>query len=239
MLQEGEIYFNGERSLCLNLYLENYPSIPITNEEYEEVQVEGRSGNLIINKGTYPDKKIPFTFTILSPQIDVDFERVYEWFTEIEDNRLVFGREDRCYKVKKVIFGNIQKEFRTIGEFDVTFLCEPFSQDIDKTTHETTISGFKINYSGNAPGDTLIKVYGSGNIQLTINGETMQINNVIDYVEIDSNLLQVRNQDGTSKDDDTLGDFILFTKGENVISYTGAVTKIVVEYTTKYKLGGI
>lgn len=235
MLNEGEIYFNQERSLHLNLYLENYPSIPISNEEYEEIQVEGRSGNLIINKGTYPDKKIPFTFTVLSPQIEIDFERIYEWLTEIEDNRLIFGRNDRCYKVKKVIFGNIQKEFRTIGEFDVTFLCEPFTEDLDKTVHEITTSGFKINYNGNAPGDTLIKVYGSGNIQLTINSETMQINNVSNYIEIDSELMQVRNQDKTSKDDDASGDFILLEKGENVISYTGSVTKIVVEYTTKYK----
>lgn len=235
MIKEGELIFNYNSNLDLNLYLEEYPSIPIANEEYEEVPVEGRNGKLIINKGTYPDKKIPFTFTILSPRIEIDFERVYEWLTEIEDNRLIFGREDRCYKVKKVIFGDIQKEFRSIGEFNVTFLCEPFIQDLDKTTHEITVSGFKINYSGNAPGDTLIKVYGSGNIQLTINGETMQINNVTDYVEIDSDLLQVRNQDETSKDDDTLGDFILFTKGENVISYTGTVAKVVVEYTTKYK----
>ena len=235
MLKEGEIYFNNNVSLNLNLYLESYPSIPIANEEYEEVAVEGRSGNLIINKGTYPDKKIPFTFTILSPQIEIDFERVYEWLIEIEDDRLIFGRNDRCYKVKKVIFGDIQKEFRTIGEFDVTFLCEPFTQDLSKTVHEITSSGFKINYNGNAPGDTLIKVYGSGNIQLTINEETMQINNVTDYVEIDSDLLQVRNQDGTSKDNDSLGDFILFEKGENTISYIGMVTKVVVEYTTKYK----
>lgn len=235
MLKEGELYFNGNRSLNLNLYLEKYPSIPITNEEYEEIQVEGRSGNLIINKGTYPDKKIPFTFTILSPQIDIDFERVYEWLTEIEDNRLIFGRNDRCYKVKKVIFGNIQKEFRTIGEFDVIFLCEPFTQDLEKTVHEITSSGYKIYYNGNAPGDTLIKVYGTGNIQLTVNSETMQINNVADYVEIDSDLLQVRNKDKTSKDDDTSGDFILLEKGINAISYTGNVTKIIVEYTTKYK----
>lgn len=235
MLKEGELYFNRDRSLNLNLFLENYPSIPIANEEYEEVLVEGRSGNLIINKGTYPDKKIPFTFTILSPRIEIDFEKVYEWFTEIEDNRLIFGRNDRCYKVKKVIFGDIQKEFRSIGEFDVIFLCEPFTQDLTKTVHEITKSGFKINYNGNAPGDTLIKVYGSGNIQLTINGETMQINNVNNYIEIDSDLLQVRNQDGTSKDDDTLGDFVLLTKGENIISYTGSVTKIIIEYITKYK----
>lgn len=235
MLKEGEIYFNNNVSLNLNLYLENYPSIPVANEEYEEVVVEGRSGNLIINKGTYPDKKIPFTFTILSSQIDIDFEKIYEWLTEVEDNRLIFGRADRCYKVKKVIFGNIQKEFRCIGEFDVTFLCEPFTQDLDSEVHEITTSEFILYYAGNAPGDTLIKIYGTGNIQLTINGETMQIDNVTDYVEVDSYLLQVRNQDGTSKDDDTLGDFVLFTKGENIISYTGEVTKIVVEYTTKYK----
>lgn len=235
MLKEGELYFNRDRSLNLNLFLENYPSIPIANEEYEEQPVEGRSGNLIINKGTYPDKKIPFTFTILSPRIEINFEKVYEWLTEIEDNRLIFGRGDRCYKVKKVIFGNIQKEFRSIGEFDVVFLCEPFTQDLSKTTHEITKSGFKINYNGNAPGDTLIKVYCNGNITLTINGETMQINNVNNYIEIDSDLLQVRNQDGTSKDNDTLGDFVLLEKGENTISYTGSVTKIIIEYTTKYK----
>jgi predicted phage tail component-like protein len=235
MLKEGELYFNSNRSLNLNLFLENYPSIPITNEEYEEIQVEGRSGNLIINKGTYPDKKIPFTFTILSPQIEIDFDKIYEWLTEIEDNRLIFGREDRCYKVKKVNFKDIQKQFRTIGEFDVTFLCEPFTQDLEKTVHEITSSGYKIYYNGNAPGDTLIKVYGTGNIQLTVNSETMQINNVADYVEIDSDLLQVRNKDKTSKDDDTSGDFILLEKGINAISYTGNVTKIIVEYTTKYK----
>lgn len=235
MLKEGDIYFNGNRSLSMNLFLEEYPSIPISTEDYEEVEVDGRSGNLIINKGTYPDKKIPFTFTILSPQIEVDFERVYEWLTEIEDNRLVFGREDRCYRVKKVIFGNIQKEFKSIGEFNVTFLCEPFSEDLTPITNEIISNNFKIYYSGNAPGDTLIKIYGSGNIQLTINGETMQIKNVSSYVEIDSYLMQVRNQDKTSKDRDTLGDFTLLEKGENTISYTGTVTKIVIEYTTKYK----
>ncbi|MGN0027106.1 MAG: phage tail protein [Clostridium sp.] len=234
MLREGEIYFNTNTSLDMHIYLEKYPSIPVANEDYEEVLVEGRSGSLIINKGTYPDKKIPLTFTLLHKDIYVKFDEIYEWFTNIVDNRLVCSRKDRCYRVKKILFGNIEKEFRTIGEFEVTFICEPFSEDLDQTVYEITTNNFKFNYDGNAPSDTLIKVYGSGNIQLTIDNETMQINNVTDYVEIDSNLLQVRNQDGTSKDDD-LGDFILLEKGEHTISYTGTVTKIILEYTTKYK----
>lgn len=235
MLKEGELYFNGNSNLNLNLFLEEYPSIPISNEEYEEVPIEGRNGNLIINKGTYKDKSIPFTFTILSQKVDIDFLRIYKWLTEIEDNRLVFGRSDRCYKVKKVIFGNLEKEFRSIGEFEVSFLCEPFIQDVEVSKHEITSSGFKFLYYGNAPADTLVKIYGNGNIQLTINVETMQIDNVSNYVEIDSKLMQVRNKNGTSKDMDTLGDFVLFDNGQNIISYAGTVTKIILEYTTNYK----
>lgn len=235
MVKEGELFFNSNSSLNLNLYLEEYPSIPLSTEEYEEVSVEGRNGNLIINKGTYPDKKIPFTFTIKSSQIEIDFDAVYDWLTEISDNRMLFGRDDRCYIVKKVIFDDLKKEFRELGEFTVTFICKPFAQDLESTTYEITSSGFKFNYSGNAPGDSLIKIYGSGNIQLTINDDTMQVNDVTDYVEIDSELKQVRNVDGTSKDYESLGDFILFEKGENTISYNGTITKIIVEYCTQYK----
>lgn len=235
MLKEGQLYFNNSTSFDYNLFLENYPSIPLTNEEYDEIKVEGRSGSLYINKATYEDKKIAFTFTILSEIIDIDFERVYEWLSEIEDNRLVFGRKDRCYRVKKIIFGDLKKEFRSIGEFNVTFICEPFLTDLEVTKCEITSNNFSFNYMGNAPSEPLIKLYGTGNIQLTINGETMEIMNITDYAEIDSKLMQVRNSDKTSKDNDTLGDFALFGKGINTISYVGTVTKLIVEYTTNYK----
>ena len=235
MLKNGEIYFNGNTSIGLNLFLEEYPSVPIANEDFEEITVEGRSGSLYINKGTYPDKKIPFNFTILSPQIEIDFDKIYQWLTEINDKRLIFGRGDRCYIVKKVLFDNLQKEFKTIGQFTVTFICEPFSSDLSYTTYEITSNDFSFFYQGNAPAESLIKVYGTGNIQLTINGSTMVIYGVEDYVEIDSKFMQVRNKDKTSKDSSTYGAFPLFSSGKNTIKYTGTVTKIIVEYTTKYK----
>ncbi|WP_143314484.1 distal tail protein Dit [Clostridium sp. HBUAS56017] len=235
MLKEGELYFNNDTSLNLNLYLEEYPVVPRANEEYEKVPVDGRSGDLIINKGTYPDRTIPFTFTIVSNDIEVDFDRVEEWLTEIKDKRLFWGNSDKCFIVKKVNIGDFQQEFTTFGKSTINFLCEPFRSDPDSIIYTITASGFKFNYSGNIPAEPLIKVYGSGNIQLTINGETIQIDNVTNYVEIDSKLMQFRNQDLTSKDNDALGDFPLFSKGENIINYTGSITKIIVEYTTKYR----
>ena len=235
MLREGELYFNNNTSINLNLFLENYPSVPVANEEYDEQPVEGRNGTLFINKGTYPNVVVPFVFSIRSEELELDFDKVYEWLTEITDNRLIFGRNDRCYKVKKIIFGNLQKEFRSIGAFSVDFICEPFKADLDPIIYEITSSGFTFEYFGNAPAESLIKIYGTGNVQITINGETMEILSIDDYVEIDSKLMQVRNLDLTSKDDDTSGNFILFEKGTNSVNYTGTVTKIIVEYTTQYK----
>lgn len=235
MLREGEVYFNNNTSYNLNLFLENYPPLEVSNEEYEEVKIEGRCGSLYINKGTYSDKKIPFTFTFLSENIDINFEKIYTWLTEITENRLVFGRIDRCYKVKKIIFGDFKKEFINIGEFDVTFICEPFIEDLDSTKVNITTNNFKVNCNGNMGAETLFKIYGSGNIQLTVDGETMAINNVSNYVVIDSKLMQVRDNVGNSKDNDTTGNFITLTKGINTISWVGTVTKIELEFTNQYR----
>lgn len=233
-MKEGEIFFNGFSSLELNMKLTDYPSIPMTNEEYEEVIIEGRNGSFYVNKGTYPDKKITFIFTKSSNKLGIDLEFIQDWLTNINDNRLIYDREDRCYLVKKVIIGDFIKEFKTYGNIEVTFICEPFLEDLESIKQIITENGFTIFYPGTAPGDSIIKVSGNGNIQIAINSEAMTIKNVNEYVEIDSNLLQARNKDGTSKDMDTLGDFPMLKNGVNIISYSGNVSKLEIEYTNKY-----
>lgn len=235
MLQEGEVYFNNNTSLNLNLYLEEYPKIPRANRQYEEQPVDGRNGNLIIDLGTYPNRTISFTFTLVSDDIHVDFDAIEEWLTEIEDKRLIWGVGDKAFIVKWVNIGDFEQEFTTFGKATIDFICEPFKADLEPIEHTITNNKFSFYYDGTAPSEPLIKVYGNGNVQIIVNGETMQINNVDNYAEIDSKLMQVRNQDSTSKDNETLGDFSLFKKGKNTISYTGSISKVIVEYTTRYK----
>ena len=234
MIKKGELYFNGRTSLDLNLKMLSYPSIPQSNEEYEKVDVEGRNGSLYINKGTYPDKEIPFEFDIRSSDnIDVDLDKILDWLTNITDNRLIFGRKDRCYRVKKVDLGNFKQKFTTYGNINITFICEPFAEDLESTIiniHNEDV----IFYHGTVEGFPLIKVIGSGDIQVAINSEAIVIKDVNEYVEIDSELLQVRNKDGTSKDMDTLGDFPTLKNGVNTIFYSGNVSKLEIEYKNKY-----
>ena len=122
ILKPGEVYFNNRMSLDLNLRLENYPIITTVNEEYEEIKVEGRNGSLYENKGTFPDREVPLTFTLVSKELALDLDEVMEWLTYIEDNRLMYNRIDKTLRVKKIIADNLSPEFVSFGEIPITFI---------------------------------------------------------------------------------------------------------------------
>lgn len=235
MIKQGEIKFNHESSLGLDLKMTKYPSVPLNNEEYETINVEGRMGSLYINKGTYHDVELTFLFTVESEDIQLSLDRIKEWLADYSDNRLWYGREDKVFIVKKIIIGDFAQEFVTFGEIKVQFICDPFLYDIHSTEVEITESNSKVYYQGSIPCDTLFKIYGNGDIQLTVDNETMVISKVKDSVEIDSKLYQVRNSDGTSKDYDVVGNFIKLSKGENKISWIGDVESIQLEFTSVYR----
>lgn len=214
------------------------PSYKISNEDYEEIEVEGRNGTLTINKGTYPDIVLDFEVKILSKYTENLFDKVEnieEWLTNITDNKLIFDREDRCYLVKKVIFKDISSASRVGGaNFNLSFICEPFKYEIDEYLITLTNTS-NIHYKGTVPGECNIKIYGTGNIQLTINNETVQINNADGYVELDSKLLLCLNLDKTSKSRDMIGNFLLLIKGINQISWTGNVSKVEILPRTAFR----
>lgn len=235
MLIDEELIFNNVSCQNFNLILNDYPLIPQSNEDYEEIEVEGRIGNLILKKGTYRNRTITVTFTKINTKCMFDYDRIYDWLTNIYDNRMFFGRRDRTYIVKNVVIGDIKEESEIYGEFQVSFLCEPFVSDVYENEYTITQSGFSFYYDGTAPSDPLVNIYGTGNIQFNINDETMQIRNMDQLVTIDSELLQVRDKNGQSKDFDTTGDFIALEKGYYHISYTGNISKVEFKFTTKYK----
>lgn len=230
---DNELIFNGKHISEFDLIIDP-PSIPLLTEDVEEEPVEGRNGNLTIKKGTYKDRVIPINFKLLDVENYWDkLDLILEWLDEIEDNRLLIDRRDRCFRVKRIEFGNIREEILLCGEFAVNFICNPFMEDLEETKIDVTSSPFYVYCRGTKGAETLLKIKATGNIQININKVTMQINNVLDYVEMDSYLKEVRNADGTTHD--SLGNFSTLDKGDNSISYTGNVTEIKLVYTNLWR----
>lgn len=235
-LKEYEIIFNGAKSSYYGLLISEYPIIPSINEDVEEVEIEGRNGNLLIKKGTYKNRELSFKFKMLdSDYFWSRFKKAELWLTDITDKRLFYDRKDKCYIVKRVIFGDISKELRLYGEFEVTFIVEPFLQDISKFSKTWLENEYVITNQGDFEIFPELKFYGNGNMQVTINSDTFTINSVVDEVTINSELMLCYGKNEENKLLDMNGGFPTLKKGDNEIIVSSNVTKTSIKFTNYYR----
>lgn len=227
MFSNKKLIFNGFQAEDLGfIVVEGAPEI-LAQEDYEVVTVEGRNGSLIINKGTYPDIEKTFTITAID-YIDDDniegmIDNIKKWLFNITDNRLFYTFSNKYNIVKKVIFNeDIRTSFEEFGDFQVTFLCEPFYYTEEDTiiikkesSAADVISTF--TNSGDFESSPYIRIYGNGSIGFFLNGVNIAIKNVSGSVEIDTKLLTCTSY-GTNKIQDLLSDFPTLAVGKNTIT---------------------
>ncbi|MGM9536558.1 MAG: hypothetical protein ACI3VR_14935, partial [Intestinibacter sp.] len=215
------IVFNNLNSLYdLGLTIIEEPNIPIAKEI---VEIEN---NKTVKTGEYNNLELTLKFRIKNPKNIYNYmDTIVDWIINYKNNDLYISAfKDRIFKVKDTTIKEPHTKFSRYGFFNVDFVLEPFKYAIEQTIN--VFNGQSIFYHGTVPGECNIKIYGNGNIQLTINNDTVQINNINEYVELDSKLLSCLNKDKTSKTRDMIGHFPILTRGINNISWTGSVTKV-------------
>ena len=232
-MQQGVLYFNNRSNLDMNLYITDYPAIELNNEVYDTQDIEGRNGSLYIDLDYYKDRTLEFSFDLRGTNITEKLYEIKKWLLNVNDNRLVFNN-DKCYMVKKVLLNSFKQVNVHLAELEVTFIIEPFLYDIEETVFTTLSKNFSICNTGSYKADTIIKIYSTGSIQITCNDETMQIDDVSDYVLLDSKCKECVSSTGESKDWDTIGNYIKLDVGNNTFELTGNITKVEITYRNTY-----
>lgn len=227
--------FNRSYATDFNLLVGEYPSIPSLNEEVEEVLIPGTGKILTTKKNEYIDRQIKFKLKM----IDIEYfweaiDAIKLWLSDIKDNRLYYDREDRYFEVKRTILGDIFKELKMYGEFEITFIVKPFM--VGMTNSITFLeNNFVVKNRGTVEVNPIITLYGNGNFQLTINDETLTINNVVNQVNINSHLMLCTNSDGSNKLMDMLGNFPTLNVGNNNITVSSNITNTTIKFDNLYR----
>lgn len=224
-----KLIFNNICSEELGIIVVEGPPEVLAQEEYEEIIIEGRNGTLIENKGTFPNIEKSFILTTIDLDQDIDLmvEKIKTWLFNIKDNKLLYAIPNRYNIVKKVIIDeDIKTTFEEYGDFTVKFICEPFYYDLLKKDITVTEKETKVYNNGDFNSSPIIIIYGTGDLQLTINNTTVQINNVDERVLLDSKLFLCLDKDNNSKSIDMIGNFPTLDVGENTITWTGNITKL-------------
>lgn len=226
---EKKLIFNNICSEELGIIVVEGPPEVLAQEEYEEISIEGRNGTLIENKGTFPNVEKSFILTTIDLDQDIDLiiEKIKIWLFNIKDNKLLYAIPNRYNIVKKVVIEeDIKTTFEEYGDFKIKFLCEPFYYNLLEKDITITEKGTKFYNKGDFNSNPKIVIYGTGDLQLTINDTTVQINNVDERVLLDSKLFLCLDKDNNNKSIDMIGNFPTLDIGENTITWVGNITKL-------------
>lgn len=195
------LYYNGESLLEKGLALKNYPKYNIAQRDLSFNSVVARSGDVIVDNKRY--KNVETTYPINSIPYLVTAETSYGIVRELTDWLMPTNGD---YKILRDDYnpGYFCEAFCTeIGEISnplakyidttITFNRKPFwYSDLGQKT--ITLAKVGVNFEINNPekytAEPLIRVYGTGNITLTINdvNYNVTIPSSYGYIDLDSEL---------------------------------------------------
>lgn len=117
--------------------------------------------------------------------------------------------------------------------FTVSFRCKPFWYQENVPEITLTTSGTFVTNPGNVYAEPVITVYGAGEITLMVGMTIVELDSNTDSITLDTPLMEAYNG-VTSMNGCISGDFPTLTPGANAVSWTGNVTKVVIQPNWRY-----
>lgn len=216
-----------DNSISLNslgFYTVGKPTIPPSNQDVNLIKARGRNGS-IKESYEYNTRTIPLPLNFEGDNIN---KKLRELKSAIRNARTIQFNDDLgiFYKILNLEFRDAITTLETKCDVEISILSEPFDYFIKGTdTIKIITPNTKINNIGNYYSEPYFKIYAQGNIILTVNDEEITLNNVDEYIELDSEEQECFKND-TRKNRQMIGEFPIFKVGENSVSWSGSVTKI-------------
>ena len=227
----GVIYFNGISSEKYGVLVEHPPGYSYPEKEIEFVHIEGRNGDLTIDKGSY--QNVTRSYDLAVGDESVKFSKLANNLSSWLHSSRGYARLEDTYEpdyFRMAIYseGNdIENILQHAGRVTVEFNCKPQrflkSGDIPlRITNNKSLFN-PTNFESNP----LIVVNGSGNGTIKIGDYTITVNGITSGMCIDSELMDVYKGSTNLNSKVVLpNSFPRLVKGENTIQFSGGVTSL-------------
>lgn len=216
--------FNEINSKDKGIILKKTPSIPKAKRRVEQIVINGRNGVLHKDEETYE----PIIYQLEATVLNEDYiKEIKSWLNG--EGIISFSNYPgvywNCWIINQIDFTKVAYETH---EFPIELELSPFSfdsiEEIKELSEATTIEIKNTELI-----KPYIQVFGTGDINLTINNKTQQLISVEDYLEIDSELEECFHGN-ISKNSQIYGEYLYLHEGNNSISWVGEVEKIILKY---------
>lgn len=182
----GSIIVNGKSCTDYGVYLTDAGIYGMPERDSTTVQVNGRSGDLVIDNGRYKNKQTKFPCAILT-----EFQENYLDFIGYLLNQVGYARIETSFFPNEYIMGRyigevepkITKDAES-GKFEIFFDRKPqrYIKTGETPVNFTSNGSITNAYTGKAL--PVVRIYGTGTV--TIGDVSITVNEVDTYVDIDS-----------------------------------------------------
>jgi len=224
-----ELYIHGKSSSEFGLSIAETPSIPSPERDVQQIPIRGRHGSLTKKYG-YKDIEFDIALNILDTRgIKEQIRLIKAWILNAE--RLQLSDDSAYYRIKHAFIPEIDNEINLYGSFNASFVAHPFQYKDNEIV--TFNSAGTLIYNGTVESLPMIRVFGAGTGQITINSKVIHLSNIDSYMDIDSEN-EVTFKEQNPRNDDMVGAYPVLIPGENTISWSGGITKIEIDAREAY-----
>jgi len=224
----------SEMYLCLT----NEQQFNSTTRDREFVKIPGRDGDLIIDNGRFNSNNLKFPCIIKPPltssNINIEnlVSKINKWLTDDKgfQNLLIDSDPEFVYKatIENAITTN--RIISHLGKAVITFRVHPIKYLINSLDERIIPSGTTIFNTFSVDAKPKITIQGSGNMNISIGGRQLILNNIPGGCIIDSETQTLTNLNGTV----TLfhlmrSAFPILTSGDNLITFSNNITRFSIE----------
>ena len=215
--------FNGISNAKHGVIITTMPTIPAPEERGEAIEIPGRNGELWRGEGAY--QPITINVPIYVPPT-ASLPSVIGWLSG--EGKLAFGADTAYWQAR--VSGETHYApctFNDGWETTLAFSCDPLRY-VPTSAITITESPYTLSNPYTAYAEPLIEITGSGDVTLAVGDTSISLSGLSGTVTLDTSLQECYS-DTTLKNDIMTGSFPVLAPGDNVISYSGSVTKLTID----------
>jgi len=225
MLDDRTITFGGE---AIPAYVASTPNIIKPVRKMTVTQIAGTNREVVEMEDAWESYDQTYTLFVGDGTEDCTEEALMNvakvlyktgWQTLVDDY------DEDHYRLAYYQGGfNAENRYTRLAKFDVIFRCRPERFLNAGDTPVTVASGGAITNPTTYDSKPLIHITGSGSGTLTVAGVTMSFTDMVDYLNIDCDTMNVYRLITENRNNLMTGNFPVLKSGSNSVSYTGGIT---------------
>jgi len=219
--------FNGISSAEFGLYISEKKIYSIPARDVTFHSVPGRSGDVLIDNDRYENVIVSYTVGI--KDIKKNIRKIKSWLCKPGYLKLTDTYQPTYFRYACFCSSvDVVEMLENVGTAQISFNCKPYMYLNSGQTTRTITSKATINNPTDFDSEPLLRIYGSGAVTLTINNKSYNFTQVSPYLSCDTELMNCSYGSILKNHVINFTEFPVFEPGENNISFTGTVTRIII-----------